>query len=913
MFLSLNRLLLLTILLGFSFISAQNKMHAKVVAIKNDKSLNTHKKIVTTNTLLKDSDFLNNSENISDVHHQIGVYYAKIKNYTQAVAETKKAIHIRAKIPELEYKLDNSLFNISQMYLLSMDFKKQRFFLNRIIKNNNKNRFTYKAYNKLALILKSNGDYFKALQYLKVIIDSYDNYNDVSILSIAYKNAILIYSQIENLTENDLKTLLKYSKAFEKNSSTKSKRLEVFNSLAIIYRHIKDYDVALKWLYKALPIALQLKKNNKIATIYSNIAAVESLKGNHKLANKYYNKALNITNNPTTVADIYYNQGLYLQTKTSIEKNKYYDKALLTALRLSKISVSIGFLPSIDDIKNSQYKIDILGYLIDKADNFVIAYNEEHKTIYLEYAINTLYLIDQLVSLIRFESSNNDSKLFWINKGVNSYMLAVKVCYLLKNTDAAFYFMEKNKSLLLLENLNTTQEKARLHIPDSILKREFNLRYAILSLENKRRKTPNDKNLTKLYLEKENAYTIFLDTLKTKYPAYFKSKKEPKILSLQEARKKHVSKTTNYVEYILNDKSGYGLFCSNDSTVLFEIQKIPELLNALDTLKNQISRPIIYKNDNKQYSETAYYIFKKVLPFKNALEIISNKKLVVVPDYKLKNLPFEALITQKNDTDFTQEYLIKHNVEISYYQSASVFQQIEKQNRTAKKKLIGFAPVTFNYDALPSLKRSKTEMDHISSLLPTTLLSKEEATTSAFISSLNDYNIVHINTHAGIHKENGPWIAFSDKKIHLKELYGINNQANLVVLDACKSASGTLLKGEGVMSLSRGFFYSGAKSVIASLWNVNEKSNNKILISFYNGIKQGQTKSEALHNAKLNYLNNHQNSELSPYFWSSLILTGDATAINVNDTSYLYYIVIGVSLLILILFLAKIKRVLLTK
>ncbi|PHS08578.1 MAG: hypothetical protein COA88_06335 [Kordia sp.] len=905
MSLFISRLLSCTIILSCFSSIAQKKNHPKVLSIKKDKSLNNYEKTAKTRALLIDSDFLINIENISDVYHQIGTYLYYNKDYNQAILELQKAIDIRETTPELNYKLDNSLYNIAQQYRFINNIEQHEYFLNKIIKNGNHNRYTYKAYNKLGELFIINGDYFRALQYFEIVINSFPSYNDQKILILAYKYAITAYSYINNLSNDDLIKVELYSQKLE--SIDQSINIGLNNNLAKIYKGIGHKEKAIEYLKKILPIALKRKRYNDAGTISHNIAVLYSESKNNALANKYYKKALGITNNIITIADTHYNQGFYLQTKTSIDKNAYYDKALNIALKLKDTIKPLDYLPSIDDIKASQYKIDILGYLINKANNFVIAYNEEHKRIYLEHSKSTLYLIDQLVSLIRFESSSNDSKLFWINKGVDSYMLAVKVCYLLNDTAAAFYFMEKNKSLLLLENLNATHEKERLKIPDSILKREFNLRYAILSIENKRHKTSNNNIQTKLYLEKENTYAHFLDSIRTLYPTYFNSKKEPEILSLEELRKRHVSKTTNYIEYILNDELGYGFFCSEGQSILFEIKNIPELLNAIDTLKTLLNHPIIYSKDNKLYNETAFSIYKKVFPFRNSLQLISNKKLVVVPDYKLKSLPFEALITKPNNTDFIQGYLIKQNIEVSYYQSASVFKQIEKQNRSAKKQLIAFAPIVFNYDSLPSLQRSKTEMDHISSLLPTTLLKNEKATTTAFISSLNDYDIVHINTHAGINDDNEPWLAFSDKKIHLKELYGINNQANLVILDACKSASGKLLKGEGVMSLSRGFFYSGSKSVIASLWNVNEKSNNKILISFYNGIKQGQTKSKALHNAKLKYLSNHQNSELSPYFWSSLILTGDTKAIDFNKTSNLYLILIGVIFLILILFLKKLK------
>ena len=108
---------------------------------------------------------------------------------------------------------------------------------------------------------------------------------------------------------------------------------------------------------------------------------------------------------------------------------------------------------------------------------------------------------------------------------------------------------------------------------------------------------------------------------------------------------------------------------------------------------------------------------------------------------------------------------------------------------------------------------------------------------------MNNYKIIHLSTHANANDSISPWIAFKNEKLYLNELYTTKNQAELVVLNACNSSIGQLNNGEGVFSLARGFFYSGANSVISSLWNVNDKSNAEITLSFYQHLKKGKSKS----------------------------------------------------------------------
>ena len=144
----------------------------------------------------------------------------------------------------------------------------------------------------------------------------------------------------------------------------------------------------------------------------------------------------------------------------------------------------------------------------------------------------------------------------------------------------------------------------------------------------------------------------------------------------------------------------------------------------------------------------------------------------------------------------------------------------------------------------------------------------------------------------------------------LHELYTLKNQADLAVLSACKTAQGEIAVGEGIMSLARGFFYSGANSVIPSLWNVNDKSTSTIMTSFYKNLKNGKTKSEALREAKLDYITTHTLSEASPYYWSSFILIGDSGSLALKQDHSILLAFISIVILFLMLYLIyyKVKK-----
>jgi CHAT domain-containing protein len=98
--------------------------------------------------------------------------------------------------------------------------------------------------------------------------------------------------------------------------------------------------------------------------------------------------------------------------------------------------------------------------------------------------------------------------------------------------------------------------------------------------------------------------------------------------------------------------------------------------------------------------------------------------------------------------------------------------------------------------------------------------------------------------------------------------------ADLVVLSACNSALGREVKGEGVMGLSRAFFFAGARRVVSSLWKVDDEVTSELMAIFYEEmLRNGNTPSAALHYAQMKIA--QQNRWKFPYYWAPFVLQGD--------------------------------------
>jgi CHAT domain-containing protein len=109
--------------------------------------------------------------------------------------------------------------------------------------------------------------------------------------------------------------------------------------------------------------------------------------------------------------------------------------------------------------------------------------------------------------------------------------------------------------------------------------------------------------------------------------------------------------------------------------------------------------------------------------------------------------------------------------------------------------------------------------------------------------------------------------------LQLSDIYLLTLSADLVVLSACQTGLGRDMKGEGMIGLTRGFFYAGASRVVASLWNIDDAATAELMRKFYEGILiQKLAPAAALRSAQLE--TRKQRRYRSPYYWAGFTVQG---------------------------------------
>jgi CHAT domain-containing protein len=156
---------------------------------------------------------------------------------------------------------------------------------------------------------------------------------------------------------------------------------------------------------------------------------------------------------------------------------------------------------------------------------------------------------------------------------------------------------------------------------------------------------------------------------------------------------------------------------------------------------------------------------------------------------------------------------------------------------------------------------------------------------SALERDLHGYRILHFATHAVVDNRHpalsGLFLSTFDEHGHsqtgllqMQDIYGLRLNADLVVLSACQTGLGEELSGEGVVGLTQGFFYAGSRSVVVSLWKVEDNATTTLMNQFYQAmLKDGAAPAEALRQAKL--MMYRQSLRQSPYYWSAFVIQGE--------------------------------------
>jgi len=242
--------------------------------------------------------------------------------------------------------------------------------------------------------------------------------------------------------------------------------------------------------------------------------------------------------------------------------------------------------------------------------------------------------------------------------------------------------------------------------------------------------------------------------------------------------------------------------------------------------------------------------------------------LTISPHDALHYLPFAAL------SDGHQYLIDRYSLRLMPSASALAYLRAEKPGKPGG--ILAFGNPDLG-DPRFDLPGSEKEALAVVRLVPQSrALLRGEATKTVVVELADGFNILHFASH-GVFEPDAPLMSGlllaggngSDGRLSVSDLYKMRLDVDLVTLSACETALGKVAGGDDVVGLERGFFYAGARTIVASLWEVADVPTETLMLSFYRKLA-GSNKREALRQAQIDTRKVYPD----PRFWAAFELTG---------------------------------------
>ncbi len=818
--------------------------------------------------------------------------------------------------------------------LLEADNKGLAFLQNQ---KDNTNRISRKLM-EIGIDYQSMGEPAKAIEYLKQSELNYIAKLDTD-KNFYIKQCINYGAVYESLSDREsaIKYLEKGISIFEAFPSAPTKTLadatKLYQNVATNLWREKRYDMALAKATKALDIKTHLIakdstqiKNLDIAKTYNLIGQIHTSKKEYDLAETALKKAIE-HNNKVGIDNISnykeYGNTLRLKGEHNIAL-LYSDSSLLPFVQNNNLNPPMRFKPY--SIAKGRLLIEVL---LVRAEILQAIFEKNQKSDYLskanELISTSLLLADKLIEQANIQASKENLQTAILPIYERALRLTQLKYEAEKNISAlneTFALMERSKAMTLLQAVNATKAEQYFKVPSIILEQEKNINKKITDTEirlfNQEKNAKDsvgrkisEKELIDLKREKEN----WTQTIKQNYPDYFKLRLNRTPINIDSLRLL-LNSNQSLIEYFVGDSSIYILFINPFNTQLKTVKNDFLLNGWVDTFRTSMKSI----EGAAYFTDKSYGLYQKlILPIKQFLpQRDSGQKpnqLIIIPDGVLGYLPFEALLTQsaKNPTHYaSHKYLIDDYI-VSYNFSATLFDEMQHKQHVQKPTttFIGFAPFFYSdttafanlyssanrgggENSWGSLINSGEEIYHTRLITNGRAYINKEASSENFKKSANSARIIHLATHGKADdKDSGfSFLVFASQRANIlydslfvKDIYNQTLNADMVVLSACETGIGKLQRGEGIVSLSRSFAYSGAKSIFYTLWVANDVATKDLMVNFYRNLKKGMTKDAALWQAKIAYLYKAKENAkgpnhivCNPFFWASFVGTGDMQA-----------------------------------
>lgn len=769
---------------------------------------------------------------IGVVHSNLGSLYRIRGNYSKAIDQEKKALTYFEGLNR-EENISNTLSNLGRIY------------------------------EKLNV-------YDEALEYHQQALEIRKDLGNVQLLSSSYNNVAIIQSELGNYDQ----ALVSYQQSLKLSRQAGSPRrtANTLNNIGLLYKNLGEYDKALNYYRKSLTLKEENADPASLATTTKNIGKLLWDQGKYREAEPYYYKALELrkqTGNSFDVAS-----SLNTMVELALKDDNYRQARQYTS-EIKAIADSTG------NYRIQQFAARNHGKINAQQGNHAEAVRYYKKaSAYSDY-LSPSKKLNSLESVARqYNKMDSDSAIIYGEQvvdlieeqradagatselrsgffGQHTDFYAELASWMLKyksDITRAYKLVEQSKARSLGEELAKASQNIDKKLPGEVrvIRNEKSSR--INSLYTELERTVDEERRFELQDQIRMAeldFAAYENQIHNEYPE-FKALDMPEPISLDHARRA-VDQNTAVLEYALAGNQLLMFLISQDDVRVeqFSLPTEEELGTELTERVTDFKDAIISNASWAKLRSQSIKLYNVLIkPFEDTLDKFEN--LIIIPDGALAYLPFEAI--SQGD-----QYLVE-NFNIKYEPSLTTLTLLDKPEAVSDKELLAVAGSQIseeenntirsaNLSALPS---TIIEVDSIASHFSRASTLKDNEVSEEALKELlrqNRYRYIHMATHGIIDEEhpNRSGLALSavgeitpsskeDGLLRTSEIFGMDINSDMVVLSACNTGLGKTVDGEGMLGMQRSFFYAGTSTVVASLWNVYDRSTAVFMNEFYKSL-----------------------------------------------------------------------------
>ena len=843
----------------------------------------------------------------ANCHLRMGALLQTFGQWEEALNAYRQSIEIKQNIPGLSDSLllDEYVYS-GNIHYLTEDFDSAAYYYY-LAEDISASYHVDKKwlYNSMGVLYFTIGNYDQSINYYTKtleVLNEDDPYYESDVVTIR-NNLALSYTRLGN--HQHAITQYEGVLSYEVDDQILYK---VYQNLGWTFYKAQRYDSAVYYLQRALDSEEALIRINAL----NHLGGVYLITEKYDSASFYFNKSLALNQQALSHKNLALG-GTYLGLARIAEATGNFEQAL-QHYQQALISVSLDFeetqVSANPDLHHQFISLLTLFEILQgKAHAFFAYYTAHQDLTHAEQALATSQVAIDVAKQLQKTYDTDDAKLFFVQTVYPLYEEAIQTAFQLYEVTRredyklfAFEFAEISKATVLTEMLKELEIKSVAGIDEQLLQEEKNLKQQITKLRLAMVDQTDTAGLTadvRRVNDLEIALSRTIRSLQDNSD-YYALKYQQDSIDLGQIQSA-IDRNDMIVEYFLGDSALFSLLVSKDA---LQVKRVP--LPASFSAHLTSVQNALYEHQEGQTAdmEEALHQLYQVLIAPVAEEINTKHRLIIVPDGQLHYLPFEILTPGGS-----QEYLLENHV-ISYAYSATLLEEaIEERNKASDTTILAMAPFASEggettRNGFEPLGASKTEVEKIGG----SIYLEKAATKQVFLKVAKSYGIIHLATHARADSEKplNSFIAFYPEpdssgagyRLYTDELYNYRlDSAKLVVLSACETGGGKLIRGEGIISLARAFAYAGCPNIVTTLWQASDRAAAMITASLHQYLKEGYSKDDALRLAKLDYLADNP-LHRDPYYWANFIFIGDPAPIYPKTYPWGWYVLGSIVLML---------------